>query len=124
VIIYIVKDQKLVIIIKLTFSINMSRNNVFKLSGNIALGSQDNYPGNDLDNIKNSLKLLKAKQGQRTSNIQPEQNVLIFSFSMVIVDRVVLILLICQHETNLLEEVTSVLFRSRHLRFKKSTKFL
>jgi len=102
----------------------MSRNNVFKLSGNIALGSQDNYPGNDLDNIKNSLKLLKAKQGQRTSNIQPEQNVLIFSFSMVIVDRVVLILLICQHETNLLEEVTSVLFRSRHLRFKKSTKFL
>ena len=44
----------------------MSRNNVFKLSGNMALGAQDNYPPNDFENIKSSLKLLKSKQPQKT----------------------------------------------------------
>ena len=43
----------------------MSRNNVFKLSGNMALGAQDNYPQNDFENIKSSLKLLKSKQPQK-----------------------------------------------------------
>ncbi len=43
----------------------MSRNNVFKLSGNIALGGNDPYSNSEIDNIKNSLKLLKAKQNQR-----------------------------------------------------------
>jgi len=46
----------------------MSRNNVFKLSGNMALGANDNYPSNDFDNIKNSLKLLKSKQNQKQTN--------------------------------------------------------
>ena len=46
----------------------MSRNNVFKLSGNMALGGGDNYPANDFENIKNSLKLLKSKQTQKQSN--------------------------------------------------------
>ena len=45
----------------------MSRNNVFKLSGNMALGGGDNYPSNDFENIKNSLKLLKSKQTQKQS---------------------------------------------------------
>jgi hypothetical protein len=45
----------------------MSRNNVFKLSGNMALGGGDAYPSNnnDFDNIKNSLKLLKAKKAEQ-----------------------------------------------------------
>ena len=43
----------------------MARNNVFKLSGNMALGSSDPYSNNDFDNIKSSLKLLKSKQPQR-----------------------------------------------------------
>lgn len=46
----------------------MSRNNVFKLSGNMALGGGDNYPSNDFDNIKSSLKLLKSKQSQKRSD--------------------------------------------------------
>lgn len=47
----------------------MARNNVFKLSGNMALGSSDPY-GNDFDNIKSSLKLLKSKQPQKQQNSQ------------------------------------------------------
>jgi len=44
----------------------MSRNNVFKLSGNMALGGAGaDYPSNDFENIKNSLKLLKSKQSQQ-----------------------------------------------------------
>lgn len=46
----------------------MSRNNVFKLSGNMALGGGDGYPSNDFDNIKNSLKLLKSKQPQKKTD--------------------------------------------------------
>ena len=38
---------------------------MFKVSGNMALGGQDNYPNNDFDNIKSSLKLLKSKQGPK-----------------------------------------------------------
>ena len=56
----------------------MSRNNVFKLSGNMALGGQDNYPQNDFENIKSSLKLLKSKQTQKQSSIPPEPTVLLF----------------------------------------------
>ena len=44
----------------------MSRGNVFKLSGNMALGGSD-YQNVDIDEIKNSLKLLKAKKQQRSS---------------------------------------------------------
>ena len=53
----------------------MSRNNVFKLSGNMALGSQDNYPQNDFENIKSSLKLLKNKQSQKRSEGPSEPQV-------------------------------------------------
>lgn len=53
----------------------MSRNNVFKLSGNMALGSQDNYPSNDFENIKSSLKLLKSKQPQKRSEAPLEPTV-------------------------------------------------
>lgn len=45
----------------------MSRGNVFKLSGNMALGASDPYPNTDISDIKNSLKLLKAKQNQKKS---------------------------------------------------------
>ena len=31
----------------------------------MALGAQDNYPPNDFENIKSSLKLLKSKQPQK-----------------------------------------------------------
>ena len=34
----------------------------------MALGGGDNYPSNDFENIKNSLKLLKSKQTQKQSN--------------------------------------------------------
>lgn len=44
----------------------MSRGNVFKLSGNMALGGGD-YGSTDIEEIKNSLKLLKAKKNQRQS---------------------------------------------------------
>lgn len=44
----------------------MSRGNVFRLSGNMALGGSD-YGGNDINEIKNSLKLLKAKKNQKQS---------------------------------------------------------
>ena len=47
----------------------MSRNNVFKLSGNMALGGND-YANSDFDNIKSSLKLLKGKNGQKGSQPQ------------------------------------------------------
>jgi hypothetical protein len=50
---------------------DMARNNVFKLSGNMALGSSDPYSNNDFDNIKSSLKLLKSKQPQRQQAPQP-----------------------------------------------------
>ncbi len=44
----------------------MSRGNVFKVSGSMALGGAD-YGHSDMDDIKNSLKLLKAKKNQRQS---------------------------------------------------------
>lgn len=58
----------------------MSRNNVFKLSGNMALGSNDPYGNaNDFDNIKSSLKLLKSKQqGQGRQNMPLDTNVYLF----------------------------------------------
>lgn len=45
----------------------MSRGNVFRLSGNMALGGTGNsdYGANDISDIKNSLKLLKAKKNQK-----------------------------------------------------------
>lgn len=46
------------------YTLRMSRNNVFKLSGNMALGSSEPY-NNEISDIKQSLKLLKAKQNQR-----------------------------------------------------------
>ena len=46
----------------------MSRNNVFKLSGNMALGSNDAHSNSDFENIKSSLKLLKSKQTQRRND--------------------------------------------------------
>lgn len=42
----------------------MSRGNAFKLSANMALGGSD-YGNADIEDIKNSLKLLKAKKNQR-----------------------------------------------------------
>ena len=50
----------------------MSRGNVFKMSGNMALGGSD-YQNVDIDEIKNSLKLLKAKKNkqERVSDSQP-----------------------------------------------------
>lgn len=53
----------------------MSRNNVFKLSGNMALGSNDAYSNSDFENIKSSLKLLKSKQTQRQQNMPLEPTV-------------------------------------------------
>ena len=53
----------------------MSRNNVFKMSGNMALGSNDGYPSGDFDNIKSSLKLLKSKQGQKRNEPPMDTNV-------------------------------------------------
>ena len=56
----------------------MSRINVFKLSGNMALGAQDNnYNNNDFENIKSSLKLLKSKQPQKRSEAPLEPTVCI-----------------------------------------------
>lgn len=49
----------------------MSRGNVFKLSGNMALGGGSDYGNNDIEEIKNSLKLLKAKKNQKTSGEEP-----------------------------------------------------
>ena len=46
----------------------MSRGNVFKLSGNMALGGNSDYHNADIEDIKNSLKLLKSKQNQKRSN--------------------------------------------------------
>lgn len=43
----------------------MSRGNVFKVSGNMALGGGSEYGKSDFEQIKNSLKLLKAKKNQR-----------------------------------------------------------
>jgi hypothetical protein len=50
----------------------MSRGNVFKLSGNMALGGgTDNYQA-EIEGVKNSLKLLKSKQNQRrTAETEP-----------------------------------------------------
>jgi len=47
----------------------MSRGNVFKLSGNMALGggSNDTYSTTELESIKSSLRLLKARQSQKNS---------------------------------------------------------
>lgn len=47
----------------------MSRGNVFKLSGNMALGggSNDTYSTTELESIKSSLRLLKARQSQKKS---------------------------------------------------------
>ena len=53
----------------------MSRNNVFKLSGNMALGGGNDYPSNDFENIKNSLKLLKSKQGGKRNDAPLEPTV-------------------------------------------------
>jgi len=55
----------------------MSRNNVFKLSGNMAVGGGDAMGGNDLENIKNSLKLLRSKQTQKRQEIPLETNVIL-----------------------------------------------
>jgi hypothetical protein len=50
----------------------MSRGNVFKLSGNLALGTTpDTYSTSELESIKSSLRLLKARQSQKKS----EQNI-------------------------------------------------
>jgi hypothetical protein len=57
----------------------MSRNNVFKLSGNMALGSNDAYSNSDFENIKSSLKLLKSKQTQRRQDMPLEPTVPPFS---------------------------------------------
>lgn len=43
----------------------MSRGNVFKLSGKMALGGNSDYGCTDINEIKNSLRLLKAKKQQR-----------------------------------------------------------
>lgn len=53
----------------------MSRNNVFKLSGNMALGSNEAYSNSDFENIKSSLKLLKSKQTQRRQDMPLEPTV-------------------------------------------------
>jgi len=45
----------------------MSRGNAFKLSANMALGGGSDYGNADIEEIKNSLKLLKAKKSQRQS---------------------------------------------------------
>lgn len=47
----------------------MSRNNVFKLSGNMALGGGDGYGNSDFENIKSSLKLLKSKQTNKQQDM-------------------------------------------------------
>lgn len=41
----------------------------------MALGGQDNYPTNDFENIKSSLKLLKSKQPQKKTETPLEPNV-------------------------------------------------
>lgn len=51
----------------------MSRGNVFKLSGNMALGGASDYQNVNIDEIKNSLKLLKAKKN-RQGNVESEPN--------------------------------------------------
>jgi hypothetical protein len=52
----------------------MSRNNVFKLSGNMALGGGEGYGNNnDFDNIKNSLKLLKSKKAEQKLQEYPSE---------------------------------------------------
>lgn len=48
-----------------------SRGNAFKLSANMALGGGSEYGNADIDEIKNSLKLLKAKKNQRASEEHP-----------------------------------------------------
>lgn len=53
----------------------MSRNNVFKLSGNMALGSNEAYSNSDFENIKSSLKLLKSKQTQKRPDMPLEPTV-------------------------------------------------
>ncbi len=52
----------------------MSRGGVFKLSGNMAIGGNnlDSYSTNQINEIKNSLRLLKAKQKQRNSEIEKD----------------------------------------------------
>ena len=53
----------------ITYSIIiMSRGNVFKLSSNNVLGSGGDYHNSDIEEIKNSLKLLKSKKNQRQSS--------------------------------------------------------
>lgn len=52
----------------------MSRGNVFKLSGNMALGGGSDYGNADIDEIKNSLKLLKSKKNQRQSGEEMQNN--------------------------------------------------
>ena len=66
--IIIISDFLFGIIITIAVS-KMSRNNVFKLSGNMALGGND-YSNSDFDNIKSSLKLLKGKNAQKGSQPQ------------------------------------------------------
>ena len=58
----------------------MSRNNVFKLSGNMALGGQEHHQQNDFENIKSSLKLLKTKQSQKRTEAPLEPTVPSFSY--------------------------------------------
>lgn len=40
----------------------MSRGNAFKFSANMALGGGSDYGNTDINDIKNSLKLLKGKK--------------------------------------------------------------
>ena len=46
----------------------MSRGNVFKLSSNNVLGGNHDYQNDDINDIKNSLKLLKAKKNQKINS--------------------------------------------------------
>jgi hypothetical protein len=64
----------------------MSRNNVFKLSGNMALGSNETYANSDFENIKSSLKLLKSKQTQKQPNAPLEPTVLLILYRTIMGD--------------------------------------
>ena len=65
----------------------MSRGNVFKLSGNLALGgTSDTYSTNELENIKSSLRLLKARQSQKKSEQNIDINVLLLANKRIIME--------------------------------------
>jgi hypothetical protein len=88
----------------------MSRNNVFKLSGNMALGGADNYPSNDFENIKNSLKLLKSKQSQKRPEptLEPTVSILISRMCTVVHT-----LQMLHKDNHQFREVVPVTYRSR-----------